>query len=120
MKSEKHLLSELRQFTGTTQWYRHSLFPNFLYTDGIAYLAEQAGAYWLIDAIFSYQIDPKIHKHEYQTWKILVNVQRQALIIGDDGNGNIIGEFSIPYTDFPFTEFKIWFVNNVLLLPTEY
>ena len=43
---------DLRQFTGDLERYRT---PNrsVIYTPGIAYLAEHAGAYWLIDAIAS-------------------------------------------------------------------
>ena len=36
------LLSELAHFTGTTQWFKNPMFPNFRYTDGVKYLAEKA------------------------------------------------------------------------------
>jgi hypothetical protein len=41
----------LRQFTGTENWYRHGLVRSVLYTDGAKYVAESAGAYWLLDEI---------------------------------------------------------------------
>ena len=41
----------LRQFTGTEKWYRHPFVRTVLYTDGVKYVAEQGGAYWLIDDI---------------------------------------------------------------------
>ena len=44
-------LADLRQFTGTEQWYRHGLARNILFTDGAKYLADEAGAYWLLDEI---------------------------------------------------------------------
>lgn len=46
--------TELQQFTGSTNRYRHSLNRTVVYSDGVQYLAENAGAYWLIDAIASY------------------------------------------------------------------
>jgi len=51
--AEKNSLTEadLAQFTGSEQLYRHSLVKRFCYTDGVKYIAERAGAYWLIDEI---------------------------------------------------------------------
>ena len=62
------LLSELAHFTGTTQWFKNPMFPNFRYTDGVKYLAEKAEAYWLLDYIFSNQISP-VKEHPFQVWK---------------------------------------------------
>ena len=45
---------DLSGFTGTENWYRYAMMPRFTYTDGVKYLAEQAKAYWLLDAIFSW------------------------------------------------------------------
>ena len=44
--------SDLSQFIGTENYYRHWT-GHGVYTDGVKYLAEKAGAYWLIDAILS-------------------------------------------------------------------
>jgi hypothetical protein len=35
--------STLRQFTGTTRWFRHPLNRNVLYTEGVQYVAEHGG-----------------------------------------------------------------------------
>ena len=113
------LLSELAHFTGTTQWYRNPMFPKFLFTDGVKYLAEKAECYWLIDYIFSYQLDSQIQGHEFQVWKIFV-ADNKATIKVEDGNDNLIKEMSIPYTDFPLPEFTLWFSEGVLLLKSEY
>lgn len=85
-------LSDLRQFTGTeteTCW-RHRLFPRFTYTDGVRYLAQEAGAYWLIEAIFSHQSNRLVRQHpmlqDFQRWTLKVNNQRGLLACGD-GNG---------------------------------
>jgi hypothetical protein len=39
---------DLSQFTGTENYYRHP-FGKALFTDGVKYFAETAGAYWFID-----------------------------------------------------------------------
>ena len=51
---------DLRQFTGTTQWHRWSKLTELVCTDGAKYLADEAGAYWLLDAIASHQSAPVI------------------------------------------------------------
>jgi hypothetical protein len=49
--TEKKTLSEsdLAQFTGSEQWFKHFLGPVF--TEGVKHVADTAGAYWLIDSI---------------------------------------------------------------------
>jgi hypothetical protein len=46
------LLSNLAQFTGTTQYYQ--ITARTVLTDGAKYLADAAGCYWLMDAIASH------------------------------------------------------------------
>jgi len=114
------LLEDLAQFKGTEQWYRHPVFRSFLYTDGVKYLAEKAGAYWLLDYIFSNQTLAKIKAEEFQVWKIFVKDEAAEIKV-EDGNDNIVYEFKIAYTDFPLEEFTLWFLNNqTLILPSEY
>jgi hypothetical protein len=43
------LYHDLAHFTGTEWWYRHPLFNNVLFTDGVQHLAQKAGAYWLVE-----------------------------------------------------------------------
>ena len=38
----------------------------------------------------------------------------------DDGNGNIVFSKRIPFTDFPLSEITLYYVNNTILLPSEY
>jgi hypothetical protein len=47
----KKKLDDLGQFTGSEQWYRHALNRAITFTDGAKYVADQAGAYWLLDEI---------------------------------------------------------------------
>lgn len=116
----EELLRELAQFTGTTQWFYHPLFPSFRYTDGVRYLAKTAECYWLLEYILSNQTLPEIKAQEFQVWKIVVNDDDSCNITVEDGNKNVVKEFKIPFTTFPLKEFDLWFVNNVLLLKSEY
>jgi len=115
----EQLLADLQQFIGTTQWYKHPLYSKFVYTDGVRFLAANAGAYWLLEFIFSNQTLPKIRAEGFQVWKIEV-VDSKATINVEEGNDRVIKSFKIPYTDFPLDSFTLWFINGALLLPSEY
>ncbi len=45
------LQTGLAQFTTTETWHRHSLNRRLLWTDGAQYFADQAEAWWFIDAV---------------------------------------------------------------------
>ena len=38
----------------------------------------------------------------------------------DDGDGNVVYEKPIPFTDFPLSEITFYFTDDVILLPSEY
>jgi hypothetical protein len=38
----------------------------------------------------------------------------------DDGNDNLLFEKSIEYTDFPEPGIKLYYTDNVIMLPSEY
>jgi hypothetical protein len=113
--------SDLCQFTGTEYWYRHSLNRDVVYTEGVQYVADKGGAYWLIDAIAIAQRSEKTVSAEvFQVWTLKVREDRSASLVCDDGNDNIVYAQHIPFTDFPLDEIKLYFTDNTLLLPSEY
>jgi len=113
--------SQLRQFTGSENWYRHGINRSVLYTDGARFLAEQGGAYWLLDIIaIAQQHESRVAQEEFQVWKLQVRPDRSATVLCDDGNGNVVYTQEIPSTDFPLDEVKLYFANNVIHLPSEY
>ena len=113
--------SDLIQFTGSEQWYRHAMVRDILYTDGVQYVAETAGAYWLIDEItFAQRFDKLLAAEEFQSWKLNVNSDHTATLTCEDGNGGVVFTKAIEYTDFPLAEITLFFLNNTILLPSEY
>jgi hypothetical protein len=112
--------ADLAGFTGTEQWYRHWLGKS-LYTDGVRFVAEQAGAYWLVDEMAISQTRPKVKAEEFQVWTLRTDLEkRSAVLTCDDGNGNIVFTKKIDYTDFPLAEVKFYLTDNTILLPSEY
>ncbi len=115
-----NLETELRHFTGSEHFFRNPLLRSFVYTEGVHFLAERAGAYWLIDYVMSNQYDRKIKAQPFQVWTIKVREDRSATIRAEDGNGNLIRRFRLEYADFPLKEFSLWFIDGTLMLPSEY
>lgn len=111
--------NQLAQFTGTNEWHRHSLMKSITYTDGVKYVADEAGAYWFIDIIGSMQLMPDVHKEEFQAWVLEVS-GTVGVVRMDDGNGVVIYTQTIEFTDFPEPGITFWFTDNVILLPSEY
>ena len=119
-KTTKLTEADLRQFIGTENRYRHWLKPNVVYTDGVKYVADHAGAYWLVDEIAIGQFDSRIAAEPIQFWKLLVCDDRSAELRCEDGNDRCVFSKRIGYTDFPLPEIALYFTDDTLLLASEY
>lgn len=110
---------DLDQFTGTERYYLHWA-KKVKFTDGVKYLAEKGGAFWLIDAIASYQDNfKKIH---FQVWELTVNQTAHTgiLTMKEDTNKPILVEQVLEFTDFPLSKVALWLIDGILILPSEY
>jgi len=113
--------ADLAQFTGSEQWYRHGINRKVLFTEGAKFVADQAGAYWLLDEIAIIQPHDKlVAAEEFQVWKLAVNADHSGNLTCDDGNGNVIYTKQIEFTDFPSEGITLYFTDNTILLPSEY
>jgi len=92
----------------------------------VMFMAKAAGAYWLIDAIASYQCETRVFAEAFQVWTLKVDpVARSGVLTMTDGNTpEPIVTQSLDYTDFPLEAFTLWLVDDnrhqVLMLPSEY
>ena len=110
---------DLAQFTGTETWWRHPLTKT-VYTDGVRYVAENAGAYWLIDAIAFSQHEPAVRAEDFQCWKLTLAEDRSATLTCENGNDKAVYKQEIGFTDFPLKSFEMWYASNTLYLPSEH
>ena len=114
--------SDLSQFTGTINYYRHWL--GIYYTDKVRYVAEHGEAHWLIDAIASWHNDPQIKNDPMlqgiQFWRLRVNEDGSAALTCKRDQDNIVITQDIPLTDFPLPEVTLYLAQKVLMLPREY
>lgn len=127
----------LHGFCGTDTYHRWSpLFPHMLLTEGALYVAEnggESGAFWLMDAIASYQ--PKLRKHadprlhEMQFWKLTVveNGGHKGAVLEcrADSDEKPVVQQHVEFTDFDLPQIELWVGPadgkcQVILLPSEY
>jgi hypothetical protein len=113
---------DLRQFTGSEQWYRHGIVRDVLFTDGAKYVADAGGAYWLLDEIaLAQRYEKSVAAEAFQLWKLTVDLDKKSAVLEcDDGNGRVVFSKAIEFTDFPLTEVSLYFTDHTILLPSEY
>jgi len=116
--------SDLIQFCGSSEFFQHWT-KRLVYTEGVRHMAEHGGAYWLIDAVASYQPDKRIASRpdlvDFQLWELAVAEDKSATLTmrGDSGQPAVITQ-EIPFTDFPLEQIKFYVCNGTLMLPSEY
>ena len=127
--------ADIAQFYGTERYHRWSpLFRNMVLTDGAEYVAENGGAhgaYWLMDAIASWQ--PELRKHadqrlrDMQFWTLTVHEDKSAELVCLADNGEPpAAQQHIEYTDFDLPTIDLWVGpveedrKRVIMLPSEY
>jgi hypothetical protein len=124
------LQQELNAFSGSDCVYRHP-FERLVYTEGVKFLADHAGAYWLIDALASYQSRRTVRELEIQFWRLKRDAKGDGAVLTcsyDIEHGEPVTvkvRQVIKYTDFPLPSIKLYVIPNgdgtvTCLLPGEY
>ena len=122
--TKDQLLDGLRNFYGTEHYYRH--MPGLVITDGVKFLADNAGCYWLLDMVWSYL--PMLRKSRDTFF-----VVRYAGTPGASGLFSITDDIppnqtyaqqAIEHTDFPLDEIVLYLSATeeefILMLRSEY
>ena len=111
----------LAQFTGSEQPYRHGFVRGIVFTEGVKYVADAAGAYWLLDEIaLAQKFEPAVKSEEFQVWDLTVAADRSAVLSCGDGNGREVFSKPIKWTDFSTPSIRFYVCNGTILLPSEY
>ena len=126
MKAQVNEIKEgLQHFHGTEMFYQIPLLRT-RFTDGLKYLANIADCFWLITDT-SVIAKSLMSRSEFITidFKRLPEEKQdysgyEAEIIYGDGNGNIFETHRYNFTDFPLDELRLYFVDNTLMLTSEY
>jgi hypothetical protein len=119
---------ELDQFRGGDEKYAHWL-RRLVYSEGVYYMAERAGAHWLIDIVASYQMHKKVKNNkrlqEFQLWELKVKTDKNGgksavVTLREDTGEPVVIRQKIEYTDFPLDYIKLYVEGGTLLLPSEH
>jgi len=106
------IAATLEQFSGTEGYHRLSpLHRGLVVTDGVKYLCEEAGAYWLVDIIASYQPkcmrDPMLRHMQF--WTLQVDQEKRTAVVTCERDGDDVAITQrIGWSDFPLPEVKVW------------
>ena len=126
MKTKVKALEEnLQQFCGSSQFFKLPLTQT-RFTEGIRYLAEKASCFWLVtDA--SVIAKSLMDKSYFITidFKRLSKAEQQlkgceAILTYGDGNDTILEIHRYNVTDFRLDALRLYFINDTLMLPSEY
>ena len=118
----KTLKDNLEQHYGTEQYFRTNPFVPIVVTEGVKYFADTCECYWLLDEIMLRTF--KIHQQlGYLFFDIEVNKRGTVHITARQDEGMPI-VFERKVRDLckliPVGSYKLWLMNNVILLPNEY
>jgi len=110
----------LWQFTGSSEFYRH-VFGTLQYTEGVKFLADEGGLWWLIDLVASLQSRARKDSalREFQLWELKVADGEATLTCSRDSEDEAFRE-EIEYTDCLLDYVRLYVENRVMLLPSEH
>lgn len=111
----------LAQFTGSVSYYRHPLVEGIMFTEGVKYVADTGGAYWLLDEIaLANHSERAVRAEEFQVWDLIVAEDCSARLICGDGEEAEIYAKRIEWTDFPIPGIQFYLCYGCIHLPSEY
>jgi hypothetical protein len=118
------ITKDLSQFHGTEEYHKH-LFPGkspLLLTDGCKYVRDVLQSNWLFDAILCYQTHKALRDVNFQIWEFrhLMKDLSWLLTCREDVGRKALISQSIEFSVFPVDYIKIWVIDKVALLPSEY
>jgi len=121
-------MPDLSGYTGTTAYHKLSFFSKLKFTDGMAYLLNQVGAYWLGDIVASVQHKAKVQENSgFLVWRIVVKDGKAVVDAhwdseedGSYSQDKLVYSQKINYTDFPDGTFEFYQQGDVVLLKGEH
>lgn len=117
--------AELQHFYGSELCYKIPLL-GIKITESINYFANATECFWLITdvSVIAKNLSKKSQfitiDFKRLSEKKKLKMQCEAVINYSDGNGNIFETHKYNITDFPLDELRLFYVNGILMLPSEY
>lgn len=131
VKAKKRSLNdEFFGFRGSENYYKYSpLFSGFFITDGVNHIVKKLGLYWFLDVVLSYQTKASVKALTFQVWKLERitegrNAGKWEVSLYDDSTPVLKQIFRTIILEDGYEEkfdvFKIYLLDGILLLPSEY
>jgi hypothetical protein len=113
------LLAKLLSFSGSPQrWKDQTPFGEIVLSEGCKFLREKEEFKWLFDLINSHQ--SRLKNEEFQEWITTRISDNEFIVTCTDGDDQTFATQKIQYSALPLDTLKIWLVEGVYLLPSEY
>lgn len=121
----RQIKERIQHFNGSLVLYQIPIIGT-KFTEGIKYLAEAGECYWLVTDT-SVIAKSLMDKSRFISIDFKKFTQEEKTIMGyeakidySDGNGLIFETQKYHLTDFPLDEIRLFFVDDTLMLPSEY
>lgn len=122
------LKNALAEYSGSEHFYKVSAFaPNFIITEGVKFLADEAQCYWLLDVIVSHLPAVIAADEEFAVVLLERDPEGSGAVfqITDDVPANVVyARQEIEFTTFPMPSIKLYLQTDTehwtLMLPGEY
>lgn len=119
IKADNSFWIKLSTFTGSTKrWKDQTPFGAIVLSEGCKFLRERDESKWLFDLMQSQQI--KLENEEFLEWVIERVSGSEFKVTCTDGDERTFANEKIRYSDLPLDELKVWLVEGVYILPSEY
>jgi hypothetical protein len=113
--------ARLQSFSGSERLYSHKILNSKInFTDGVKYVVEEGHAFWILELLLSYQWQTKFSKESFQCWTLLKNRDESWRMTCTDGRDKLLCSQHIQYSDFPLENLRLWLIDGVCMLPSEY
>ncbi len=125
MTKDRQLKEGLQHFHGSEVFFQIPLIRT-RFTNGIKYLAETADCFWLVTdtSVIARSLMEKSYFITIDFKRLTKEEQEkfgcEAIITYADGNDHIFEKHRYNVTDFPLGELRLYFIDNTLMLPSEY
>lgn len=112
---------QLTYFTSTEKYWK--VTPQLVVTDGVKFLADACGAYWLLGVVESHLPYVK-GSWAFVSFNTTPSGEGRFTVADDNPAGTVFARQTIEWTDFPLREIHLYLVRDpyfwVLMLPSEY
>ncbi|MCK0135305.1 DUF6876 family protein [Arenibacter sp. S6351L] len=121
----RQIKDRIQHFNGSLVLYQIPLIRT-KFTEGIKYLAQAGECFWLVTDT-SVIAKSLMDKSRFITIDFRKLTEKEKNVMGyaakidySDGNGHIFETQKYHLTDFPLDEIRLFFVDDTLMLPSEY